>query len=57
MKYDNELNLFWAIVWAVVFALAVVGFFWKPAIVGTAIIGGFFTGLFVADFIKVKRMK
>lgn len=57
MKYDNHLNLFWAIVWVVVFILAVVCLFWKPAVWALVLIAGFFTGLFVADFIKVKRMK
>ena len=50
-------SLFWAVVWAIVFVLAVVGIFWNSAQVITAIIAAAMTAAFVRDYIKTRPFK
>lgn len=57
MKYDNEINVFWAIVWAFVLLAAILGIFWKPAIYAVVLIAAVMFGMFLHDFIQVTRMK
>lgn len=56
MKHESTLNLFWAIVWAVVFIGTIVGIFWKPAIYVVAVIAAVMFGMFLHDFIRFMRM-
>lgn len=49
-------NLFWAIVWGVVFVLAVFGIFWNWAHIFTAFISFLFCAAFVGDYIKAKKL-
>ena len=57
MKYEITVNLFWAIVWAVVLIGSIVGLFWKPIIYAVIVIAAIMLGMFLHDFIKVIRMK
>lgn len=57
MKYGNQFNLFWAIVWAVILIGAIIGWFWRPAIVGIAIISVGMIGMYIAEFIRVNKFK
>ena len=57
MKYGNKVNLFWAIVWAVVLLGAILGIFWKPAVYAVVLIAAVMFGMFLHDFIQVSRMK
>lgn len=57
MKYEITVNLFWAIVWAVVLIGSIVGIFWKPIIYAVIVIAAVMLGMFLHDFIKVIRMK
>lgn len=57
MKDMNFLNLYWAIVWGVVFVLAILGFFWKPCLIATTVIAGITFCVFVKEYIRVKRIK
>lgn len=57
MKFENALNLFWTIVWAVVLVGVVLGIFWKPALYVVALIAAAMLGSFLVDFIRVARMK
>ena len=57
MKYEITVNLFWAIVWAVVLIGSIVGLFWKPIIYAVIVIAAVMLGMFLHDFIKVIRMK
>lgn len=50
----KNVNLFWAIIWGVVFALAVVGIFWKPCQIVVAVIAAVFCALFVNDYRETK---
>ena len=56
MEYKG-LNLFWTIVWAVILIGAIVGFFWRPAIVGVAILAAIMFGTFLVDYIRIIRMR
>lgn len=49
-------NLFWAIIWGVVCALAIVGFFWNPAQIVVAVIAAIFCGLFIKDYHDTKNI-
>ena len=57
MKYESTLNLFWAIVWAVVLIGAIVAIFWKPAIYGVVILAAVMFGMFLREYIRFARMK
>ena len=56
MKYHSTLDLFWAIVWGLVCALAIVGIFWNPAQIALAVIAGIFCILFVQDYCESKNI-
>ena len=49
-------NLFWAIIWGVVCALAIVCFFWNPAQIVVAVIAAIFCGLFIKDYHDTKNI-
>lgn len=53
----EKVNLFWAIVWGLMFAVAIVAIFWNPAHYFTAAISAIFFALFVKDYIETKRLK
>ena len=57
MKDTNFLNLFWAIAWGIMIVLAVVGIFWKPALFGIIAGAAYLFGMFVYEYIRIKRMK
>lgn len=57
MKYEITVNLFWAIVWAVILICSIIGLFWKPAIYAAILVSAVMLGMFLHDFIKVIRMK
>lgn len=57
MKFENTLNLFWTIVWAVVLVGVILGIFWKPALYVVALVAAGMLGSFLVDFIRVARMK
>ena len=57
MKYGLKLNLFWAIVWAVVLIGAIVGIFWKPAIYVVVGVSAIKFGMFLYETIRYARMK
>ena len=57
MKYEITVNLFWAIVWAVVLICSIIGLFWKPAIYAVILESAIMLGMFLHDFVKVIRMK
>jgi hypothetical protein len=50
----KQANLFWAIVWGVICVLCVIGIFWNPCQIATAVIAGFFCGMFIHDYRKTK---
>ena len=52
----KHVNLFWAIVWALLAVLALVGIWWNPADIFVVIIAGIFCGMFVHDYIKTKNI-
>ena len=52
----KHVNLFWAIVWGIMVVLSVVGIFWNPAHIFTALISAGFCGLFIYDYIKEKNV-
>lgn len=53
----NELsNLFWAIVFGVLFVLAVIGIFWNWAHIFTAAICGLLCIAFISDYVKTKNL-
>lgn len=56
MKNASTLNLFWAIVWALVLIGAIAGVFWKPAIYVVAVIAAIMFGMFLHDFIKYRGL-
>ena len=53
----EKINLFWAIIWGMVFVTAIVGMFWNPAHSLTAVISGIFCSIFVHDYINAKAKK
>lgn len=55
MKIENFLNLFWAIVWGLVTVLSIVGVFWNPSSVITAVLSACMFGVFFVEYIKEKR--
>jgi len=55
MKKENLLDLFWAIVWGLVTVLAIVGIFWNPSSVISAVLSGCMFAVFVVEYIKEKR--
>lgn len=57
MKYERALNLFWAIVWALVLIGTVAGIFWKPALYIVAGIAAVMVGMFLREYILIVRMK
>ena len=57
MKQEITLNLFWAIVWVVVLAGAILAIFWQPAIYAVILIAAVLFGTFLHDFIYTLRMK
>lgn len=46
----KSFSLFWMVVWAVVFALAIVTIFWRPAVYFLAVIALVFLVLFIHDY-------
>lgn len=54
---DNIVNVFWAVVWAVVLVGVITGIFWKPALYIIALLAAFMVGVFMVDYIRIKRMK
>ena len=57
MDAYKMLNLFWAIVWAVVLVLCVVGAFHKWAICIAALIAAIMVVMFVKDYVHSSKMK
>ena len=57
MKDTNFLNLFWGLVWGLIVVLSVVGIFWKPAIYIVVAAAAYLCGMFIYDYVRVKRMK
>ena len=57
MKNPNLISLFWALAWFVVFALAIIGIFWTPAIYAVGTFSATMCGMFIYDYIHVKRIK
>ena len=55
MKKENFLNLFWSIVWGLVTVLSIVGIFWKPSSVISAVLSGCMFAVFVVEYIKENR--
>lgn len=55
MKKENFLNLFWAIVWGLVTVLCIVGIFWNPSSVISALLSGCMFVVFVVEYIKENR--
>ncbi len=55
---DNSLNLFWAIIWAVVLICTIAGLFGKivPLIILAALAAGMLS-MFIVDYIKVRRLR
>lgn len=51
------MNLFWAIVWAVVLVGCILGLFWKFAIYVVALIAAVMLGVFIHDYVEIRRMK
>ena len=49
--------MFWAVVWFIVLAFAVAGRFWVPAIYVVIGIAALFCGIFIAEYIRIKRLK
>lgn len=52
----NKANLFWAIIWTIVFVTCIAGYFWNPAHIFTAIISALFAVLFWYDHRKTKGL-
>lgn len=52
----EKVNLFWAVIWSVMFILCVVGFFWNPSHIFTAAISALFAGMFWYDYKKTKDL-
>lgn len=52
----EKINLAWAIIWTVTFIFCVIGFFWNPSHIFTAIICAFFAAMFWHDYRKTKGM-
>ena len=52
---DNIVNVFWAVVWAVVLVGVITGIFWKPALYVIALLAAFMVGVFMVDYIRIKR--
>lgn len=46
----KSFSLFWMVVWAVVFVLAIVTIFWRPAVFILAAIALVFLVLFILDY-------
>ena len=57
MKYEITLNLYWAIVWAVVLIGAIVAIFWEPAIYIVVAIAVAMFIMFIRECIRYARMK
>lgn len=55
MKKENFLNLFWAIVWGLVTVLSIVGIFWNPSSVISAVLSGCMFAAFLVEYIKENR--
>ena len=55
MKKENFLNLLWAIVWGLVTVLSIVGIFWNPSSVNSAVLSGCMFAVFVVEYIKENR--
>lgn len=55
---DNSLNLFWAVIWAVVLVCTVAGLFGKnvPLII-LAVLAAGMLAMFIVDYIKVRRLR
>lgn len=53
---EKGISLFWAIVWGLLFILAIVGIWFNFAQVVSAVIAGLFFGLFTYDYIKTKHI-
>lgn len=53
---EKGISLFWAIVWGLLFILAIVGIWFNFAQVLSAVITGLFFGLFTYDCIKTKHI-
>lgn len=56
MEYKN-INLFWAIMWFVLLAIAVVSFFWKYAAIGVVLIAAVNGGMYLGEYIHFSKMK
>ena len=53
MKYQSSLNLFWAIIWAVVLGCAIVAIFWQPALFAVIILSAINFGMFLREYIQI----
>lgn len=51
----SKFNLFWTIIWSIVFCLALLGIFWNPAQFFLAVIAAIFCGLCLYGYIKGKK--
>ena len=56
MKYQSSLNLFWAIIWAVVLGCAIVAIFWQPALFAVIILSAINFGMFLREYIHIMRI-
>lgn len=54
---NNLLNVFWAIVWTIVLALAIAALWWRWAAVIVAVIATTFAVVFVKDYLRIKKFK
>lgn len=57
MKKENLLNLFWATIFGLITVLSVVGIFWNPSSIITAVLSLFMCVVFIVEYIRVQRMK
>lgn len=54
---DNFVNMFWAIIWAIVLGGTIAGIFWKWGLYIVIVMAAIMVGMFVYDYIKVSRLK
>jgi hypothetical protein len=52
----EKANLFWAILWTVMFVLSVVAIFWNPSHLFTMAVSALFAGMFWYDYRKTKGL-
>lgn len=57
MEEYNKLNLFWGCVFGLILICAIVSIFWKLAIYSVIASSAYLCGVFIFDYIRIKRMK